>query len=118
MKILFISVLASYVLTACSSCGTHRDFVETINSGVGEKAFMDAVYYQKQPSSHKTMYKNKMVYTTYNVNQISFNGEGLVKTGKYCGISYLIDAETLKRIDWKYLKGSNPEACVSTCSAW
>jgi hypothetical protein len=108
MKYLFIPLLMSTLLAACA-CGSHRDFIEGRNARLGKHSFRNADEYS---ASHKTLYKGEMVYTNRVVDKISFNGEELVSTGKYCEVAFIIDAKTSTYIDWKYLKGSNPKACV------
>jgi hypothetical protein len=109
------------VLTGCCFAG-HGQFIRDRNRGIGKVGYQFRLgttyeefikYYEKRIS---VPYKGRMVYVDRKPEKISFDGKELSTTGSYCDSATLIDTETFKRVDWKYLKGSNPEACVSTCS--
>jgi outer membrane lipoprotein-sorting protein len=123
MKKIISFLMNLTLLTGCCFAG-HGQFVRDLNSGIGSvngvfrsgKTREEFIkYYEKSIS---VPYKGRMVYVDRKPEKISFDGKELSTTGSYCDFATLFDTENFKKVDWKYLKGSNPETCVLACPAW
>ncbi|MDP1656228.1 MAG: hypothetical protein Q8K91_08950 [Hylemonella sp.] len=121
------------VLQGCCSTPSHELYVERMNAKIG-KTFQglepqfarvgnrESLIQTYETHYNKIDYRGIKVYAPRGTGSVSLDGrEGLSDTADWCNVDVLLEVGTLKIVDWKYVKGSNPQKCTSQlvpCTGW
>lgn len=128
-----LTIITLFVLSGCCSTPSHELYVKHKNERIGKT--YDELYPQFSTAASrdkdimlyethydKVDYRGTKVYAPRGTRSVSLDGqEGLSQTADWCNTENLIEVGTLKIVDWKYVKGSNPKKCTSQlipCTGW
>ncbi|MDP1656227.1 MAG: hypothetical protein Q8K91_08955 [Hylemonella sp.] len=107
-------------LNGCCSTPTHEAYVKHSNAGIGKtyaELFPEYASTRDQDIKRYETHYDKIEYRgvrVYAPKDVSLDGvEGLSDKSNWCIARNLIEVETLRIADWKYVKGSNPAKCTA-----